>query len=142
MLTRWAYYMLLNIASLGKAKNILDEKGSERRYEPDILVRAYNFVAKAKIGKSNIPPTTDQFNLSEPYMESSSLKVNFEEAEGRYSLIIEASFDIPEEVTIYEVGLFGKFRDFFFMVDRSVISEGIQLLAGQRLKVTWKITLA
>jgi len=142
MLTRWAYYMLLNIASLGRARNILDEKGSERRYEPDILVRAYNFVAKAKIGTSNIPSTTDQFNLAQPILETTNLKVSFEEAEGQYSLIIEATFDIPEDVRIYEFGLFGKFRDFFFMVDRSVISEGVQLLAGQRLKVTWKITLA
>jgi len=142
MLTRWFYRWISNIGTLGKAGSILDEAGKERTYEKDILVSSYNWIAKAKIGTGTSPEAFDQFNLDTPYLETTNISVSYTEEKGYPKITIKATFDIPDNIKITEVGLFGKFRDYYFMIERTLLSEPLPLVAGQTLEVSWVISLA
>jgi len=142
MITRWAYRFLANVITLGKAQNILDEKGIERKFEPDMLIRSYSLIKKAKIGLSSGSEAIDQYNLLEPYSETTNIKVSYDELDGKPIITIKATFSVDEDVTIYEVGLFGVFRDNYFMVERTVFRDGISLVAGQTLEITWTFKLS
>lgn len=138
-LTRYAYRLLTNVITSGKGFNILDYKRIERKYEPDILARSYNFIYSVGVGTGDKTFSIDDFNLSEPYKESTRLKVEYNEIEEKYIVTIEAVIDFDETITIKEIGLFGRFRDHKFLVLREVYTDGILVMSGQSMRI--KITL-
>jgi hypothetical protein len=103
-----------------------------------------NFRMWISVGTSSTAPTRDDFKLGNKIAEGIS-SISVDETNGIITL--SASFSFTSDTTIYEVGLDleaavgGQTTCGRVLFDRTVISNGIIVPAGQTLSVVYKFTL-
>jgi hypothetical protein len=103
-----------------------------------------NFRMWISVGTSSTAPTRDDFKLGNKIAEGIA-SISVDETNGIITL--SASFSFTSDTTIYEVGLDleaaigGQSVCGRVLFDRTVISNGIIVPAGQTLSVVYKFTL-
>jgi hypothetical protein len=136
-----------------RAINLVDEDGTTRTIRTTIPISGYlcfniNYDASLssliKLGTSNTPPARGQFKLQGTVLATLTPNVSYDENTGL--LQITASWTPSSNVTVYEIGLFLEMQiDVYspykkpFMFDRTVITEGIPVNAGQTLSVGYQL---
>lgn len=97
-----------------------------------------------KLGTSNTPPARSQFKLQGTVLATLTPNVSYDTDTGM--LQVTASWTPTSNVTVYEIGLFLEMQysgsspyKKAFMLDRTVIAEGIPVNAGQTLAVGYQL---
>jgi hypothetical protein len=97
-----------------------------------------------KLGTSNTPPARSQFKLQGTVLATLTPNVSYDPDTGM--LQVTASWTATSNVTVYEIGLFLEMMNsvsspykWNFMLDRTVIAEGIPVNAGQTLAVGYQL---
>jgi hypothetical protein len=155
--TRWFIrfiYRIFEPISSGSSNNITwtDITGTSRttliksNISANVLWTTYscNFRMWISVGTSSATPTRDDFKLGNKIAEGIA-SISVDETNGIITL--SASFSFTSDTTIYEVGLDleaavgGQSICGRVLFDRTVISDGINVPAGQTLSVVYKFTL-
>jgi hypothetical protein len=155
--TRWFIRFIGKIfepaASGGKVSISFTDVGGTARtqnvkynYSVDLIWSTYNGPVRPwiTVGTGSTPPTRDDFKLGNKINEALA-SLTADETVGVISL--SASFVFGSDTTIYEVGLefecavlsYTTYNRILF--DRTVISDGLTVPAGQTLSVVYKFTL-
>jgi len=102
---------------------------------------------KIAIGTDATEPSPTDYELKSKYMENTTLDIKvYQETDNYVIADISASFSIPEDITIYEFGLYNKFMFPVtgiaeYLVARDVVPEGIPVTAGQVLTITYRFII-
>jgi len=99
------------------------------------------------IGTGGTAPSFNDYKLENKIAESGiSIKNYTEDVQNNQIYFdIEANFNIAQQTTIYEFGIFGLAFDTYYgemrkiLISRDVISEGITVPANSTLKVTYRV---
>ncbi|MEM4878232.1 MAG: hypothetical protein QW616_05745 [Thermoplasmata archaeon] len=152
LIMRQAFKMLYDILiSKAEYSTYKAENGSDYLVYMSI---GHGFEAKLlrsiAIGTGKTAPNFNDYKLENKIAEAGISIQNYTEDIQNNQIYFDAvaNFNINQQITIYEFGIFGQINDAYtgdlhnFLVCRDVIPEGVNVPAGSTLKITYRITLS